>query len=219
MAELSGGLGPGGGLDAVETYFVRHGVPRFDMGLGTATAVNLVPPDYPAEQDDLAADLPAAEIIDGYSERVVSLLREPQFRRLSALAQRLKLEAIVRRAEQESQIKDRYIRIAFYESDTLSEPPEANRRLYVAKGLDLQTVHKRQNIPEVLGGLCAGLLCLEVPLLRDRPIRTGQDLADASAGLCLALEPDSQTVRTAGVQTDELICIPVSGQMFDAIII
>jgi hypothetical protein len=176
-------------------------------------------------QDDIDSEQ-IAQIIDGYSIEVVRLMSSRIFRRMPLEQQQSVLRGLIKAAETESQVQDRYVRIDFTEPNA-DDPPvsmaqkdrpiKPTRHIYIPQGAPEKPVIIRHGkIPITLGGICVGLESLEWPRLEVRPLRKPRDLTAKRAGLCLAIDPDLPTSQAVGVNADQLIYVPVSSQRFES---
>jgi len=173
-------------------------------------------------------DLPSeavAQIIDGYSVQLVRLLNDTGFRRMPLARQQGILYELIKKAEQESNVQGRYVRIEFTEPNSEDKASgkrknhllKPTRHIYIPHATTEGPVVRRESkIPIIIGGICVGIETVERPQLRRRAFRRDRDMLDKKAGLCLVLDPDYGTTSAVSVGQDQLIYVPVSGQRFDA---
>lgn len=170
------------------------------------------------------------KIIKDYSSLAVQLLGSRDFHRLPALEQKSLLQDLILDTEDRSRLHDKYVRIVYLESSlqpsdqpqlvhvlprTKRAQPRSKRYLYIPETSEgIAVLKRRTNVPEVIGGFCVGIECIELSM--QRPIRNRKDLIDKKAGLCLVLDPDAPTRASLGLDSKKLVYVPVSAHRFKA---
>lgn len=146
------------------------------------------------------------EIIDGFSKDFNKILRSTEFRRLKHRQQRRLVDDMLVSVNKYISIRD----LQFMGEPEYGYAPFSggSQRGFVA--LTLGDI--------LIGGSCLGVDSIESALLASKAIRSDKDMADKYAGLCMVVDPDTDTRQALQLAESQVLYIPTYDQSFEAVL-
>lgn len=152
--------------------------------------------DENQEEVDLQEQM---DVVMSGSKKLVRMIADTGFRRMSWIKQRKQLDSLVRETDKESKLR----------GAKLQAVAEYGYIAQYEKNLKLSAISIRDRL---IGGVCLGVESLENLVLRVRPIRNDGNLVNKYAGLCLVIDPNCET-KEALRMGEHLLYVPIGQEM------
>lgn len=158
------------------------------------------------EADAAADTLPHPHnTLSTLSDQLSGTISSTRFRRLKHAAQKRIVDACVERAEREAGIREKWAVIdASYCYAPLLKGDELHQIL-----LDISDT--------LVSGHCLGVESAERVRLQYKAIRSDAHVTDKYAGLCIVVEPEESVAQELGVNTGQILFVPISSQEIEVI--
>lgn len=145
--------------------------------------------------------------LNNYSKQFIQMLGSTAFRRFTRQKQKRSVDEFLGTVEADLQLRQLEVDL---------EPSY----VYVPYLTEMQGKPVRGFIPiltdkTIISGECLGVDSIETGRLHQKAIRSDQDLADKTAGLCLVVDPDPDTRAYYQLNANQTMYIPTRDQSFD----
>lgn len=128
------------------------------------------------------------------SKALELLLSSTSFRRMKRKRQEQEVTAIVERTEQHSKLR----------GAKLSALVEYGYINHGVKKIEIEQLAMNS----IIGGVCLGLESLDNLTLKNRAIRRDENLIDRGSGICLMLDPNTETRQELKIDDKKLLYLP-----------
>lgn len=140
------------------------------------------------------------------SNDFVNLLRSTEFRRLKHKQQKRVFDEVLMTIDQHTKTRG----LTFTGEPSFAYVPSFSEKHRFFMPLLLDDF--------VISGQCLGLDSLETAPLRNKALRKDKDMASKYAGLCIVIDPDTDTRQGLQLTDNQVLYIPTNNQDFDAVL-